>query len=274
MVKFIFINLFFIFLYFYKVSLNYKNPNKLYMLIGKKGAGKSTYLTYLSIKYNKLGYKVFSNTEIYNTYKLDINDIGFYDFPKKSVLLIDEVGTIWDNRDFKNFKPEVRDFFKFQRKKEIICYLTSQSYDVDKKLRDLCDEMAILVNYMGIFSVYKRINKHLTIHNANDENNGESFLTETYNFDLPFFWKIIYIPRYVKFFNSFECPPLPKASRVRYKYNNEPYLYKLTKYKYYIKDKFNMLLDDIDKKYNERKYSFKIPVKYINNKSGAMYYDL
>ncbi len=27
-----------------------------------------------------------------------------------SCIIVDEVGMIWDNRNFKNFKPEVRDF--------------------------------------------------------------------------------------------------------------------------------------------------------------------
>ena len=151
MFKLILATLTVVFFYFYKVSLNYKNPYKLIMIFGKKGSGKNTLLTKWSIKYNKLGYTVYSDSEIFNTYKLNTNWIGKYDFPKNSVLLIQEAGMTWDNRNFKSFPSEVRDFFKLQRHKNVIVVLASQSFDVDKKLRDLTDEMYLIVNYMRIF---------------------------------------------------------------------------------------------------------------------------
>ena len=52
-----------------------------------------------------------------------IRDIGFKQIPPNSVLLVDEVGMIWDNRQFKNFKPEVRDWFKLQRHYRVKVYL-------------------------------------------------------------------------------------------------------------------------------------------------------
>ena len=159
-----------LFAYFYRVSLDYKNPYKLIMIFGKKGSGKNTLLTKWAIKYSKLGYTVYSDSEIFNTYKLDNKWIGKYDFPKNSVLLIQEAGITWDNRNFKSFPQEVRDFFKLQRHKNVIVVLASQSFDVDKKLRDLTDEMYLIVNYMRIFSVAKRINKKITIQKADDPN--------------------------------------------------------------------------------------------------------
>lgn len=124
-----------IYLYFYRVSLKYKNPYKLIFVFGPKGSGKNTLLTKWSIKYNRLGYHVYSDSEIFNTYKLDTKWIGKYDFPKNSVLLVQEAGITWDNRNFKSFPQEVRDFFKLQRHKGVIVVLASQSFDVDKKLR-------------------------------------------------------------------------------------------------------------------------------------------
>lgn len=120
-----------LFAYFYRVSLDYKNPYKLIMIFGKKGSGKNTLLTKWAIKYTRIGYTVYSDSEIFNTYKLDNNWIGKYDFPKNSVLLIQEAGITWDNRNFKSFPAEVRDFFKLQRHKGVIVVLASQSFDVD-----------------------------------------------------------------------------------------------------------------------------------------------
>lgn len=207
------------------------------MIFGKKGSGKNTLLTKLSIQYNQKGYKVFSDSEIYGTFRLDTNWIGRYDFPENSVLMVSEAGITWDNRDFKSFSKEVRNFFKLQRHKKVIVYLASQSFDVDKKLRDLTDEMYLLTNYMGIFSVAKKINKHIAIHNASDENDGESFLTETYSFDFPWNWKLTYIPRYIAFFNSFEAQSFPAATRSRWRFINEEELYKLQRYHYYLASK-------------------------------------
>ena len=51
-----------------------------------------------------------------------------------SVIFIDEVGMIWDNRDFASFAHCVRDWFKLQRHYKCKVYLFSQSFDIDKKL--------------------------------------------------------------------------------------------------------------------------------------------
>ena len=45
------------------------------MIFGKKGSGKSTLLTKYSVKFNQLGWHVFSDTAIFGTYKLDANPI-------------------------------------------------------------------------------------------------------------------------------------------------------------------------------------------------------
>lgn len=258
MFKFICIVLFGTFAYFYWVSLKFVNPYKLIMLFGKKGSGKNTLLTKLSIKYNKMGYHVFSDSEIYNTFKLDNNWIGKYDFPENSVLMIEEAGIVWDNRNYKTFSADVRDFFKLQRHKKVIVYLASQSFDVDKKLRDLTDEMYLLVNYMGIFSIAKKIHKSISIHNASDNNNGESFLTETYSFGFPWEWKYTYIPRWIKFFNSFEAETFKQVNRKKYRFIDESELYKLTDYKYYKIAQIRNIKDQIIYKYYQSKMKFNI----------------
>lgn len=264
MFKFLLIVFFSVFGYFYVVSLRFRNPYKLIMLFGKKGSGKNTLLTKLSVKYNKMGYHVFSDSEIYNTYKLDTNWIGKFDFPENSVLMVSEAGITWDNRNFKSFSSEVRNFFKLQRHKKVIVYLASQSFDVDKKLRDLTDRMYLIVNYMGIFSVAKSINKSISIHNASDENNGESFLTETYSFGFPWEWIFTYIPRWIPFFNSFECESFPPAERSRYMFTDEAELYRLTDYKYYKLHEFRSYINRVVEWYKLKKESFNIRYKEYN----------
>lgn len=199
---------------FVKLTDSFVNYFTLIMIFGKKGSGKTTYLTKLAINYIKKGWVVYSTEDIPNTYKLDVDWIGKFRPRANSVLLIDEVGMIWDSRDFKNFRHEVRDFFKLQRHYKVKIFLFSQTFDIDKKLRDLTDEMYLLSKKFRIFSVGRRIRKFTTINNQASD--GVSKIDEGFEFD-PFFLPgsliFTFIPRYSSFFNSFYVPVLPEFPR-------------------------------------------------------------
>ena len=244
-IVFILFGLMFLFVLF---TNKYTNPYKLIMIFGKKGAGKSTTLTKLALQHIKKGWTVYSTELIPGTYYVRPDDIGFVDLPDvnfvprspndfrgirkllfcisdfffphkpKTLLLIDEVGMIWDNRNYKSFKPEVRDFFKLQRHRHIKCILFSQTFDIDKKLRDLTDEMFLIKNVFRVFSYGKRIRKFITITNGNS---SEDFgtLAEGLEFEsfLLFFAgsrTLTFIPKYSKYFNSYSAP---KLNSIEYK---------------------------------------------------------
>lgn len=207
---------FLIFIFIYdRLTKSYLNPYKLIMVFGKKGSGKTTYLTKVALKNIRAGRKVYSTIYIPGTELFSVSDIGNYTFPKGSVILIDEVGMIWDNRDFKNFKPNVRDYFKYQRQYKNTVYLFSQTFDVDLKLRNLTDEMYLLKNVGRIFSVARKINKNITIQKG-DEGKA-STLVDDYVFASIFEKNGIqftFIPRYVDFFKSYDPKPLPNIESV------------------------------------------------------------
>lgn len=98
-----------------KLTRKYVNPYKLHFFIGKKGSGKSTVLTKIALQSLKQGKTVFSTEPIPGTYVLKPEDIGFYEFPPGSVILIDEVSLVWPNRDWKKLKGEVVEWFRLQR---------------------------------------------------------------------------------------------------------------------------------------------------------------
>ena len=208
------------------------------------------------------GYKVFSNVEIFGTYKFDPEEFGFVQFPPKSVILIDEVSLIWDNRNFKSFKPEVARYLRLMRHYKNIVFMFSQSFDVDKKIRDLCDQMYLASNIFGFLSVARKIKKTPTLHQPSEGSDGsrqqEGFITENYTFYPPSEWICTYIPRYIKFFNSFEVDPMPNVHRIRYRFINEPYLYKLTHYSFYKKDQLNDFKMRLMKHLHEEKFGFNI----------------
>lgn len=134
------------------------NPYKLYIIIGNKGTGKTAYMTSLAHKYSKKGYKVYTNFGIFEKLPTKYWEL---DFPPNSVIFVDECGIVHDNRSYKNFPPSCGDFYKYQRKNKLIVYLSSQTIDIDKKIRDLADYHILLRRFMPIvFPVYyKRINK-------------------------------------------------------------------------------------------------------------------
>ena len=119
---------------------------------------------------------------------------------------------IWDNRQFKNFKPEVRDWFKLQRHYRVKVYLFSQTFDIDKKLRDLTDDMFLIEKKFRIFAYGKRIIKKCVLTEASADQ--PSRIDENLTFDsFLFFWAgsrtLTLIPRWAASFDSFAAPALP-----------------------------------------------------------------
>lgn len=188
----------------------YINPYKLYLVFGKKGSGKSTYLVKLAKQHLKRGWIVYTNMEelcMPGVRHFNIQHLGDFVPEARSLLLLDEVGMIWDARDYKVFKPCVRDFFKLQRHYHVKVYMASQTFDVDKKLRDLCDGMFLHTNFARVFTLGKRITRKVVITQSTSE--AESRISEDLVM-LPFWeWTLTYIPRWAKYFDSHSIPNKP-----------------------------------------------------------------
>lgn len=189
----------------------YANPYKLIMVFGKKGSGKSTLIAKLALKHIKKGKIVYSTIDlkIPGVRVFDVQNIGQFVFPEDSVVFIDEVGMIWDNRDFKKFRTDVRDYFKLQRHYRNTVYLFSQTFDIDVKLRNLTDYMFMVKNYGNVFSVAHRVSRKLVVVEPTAESEGR--IADGYELQ-PLILQLIgmriayftFIPRWTKYFNSFE----------------------------------------------------------------------
>lgn len=188
----------------------YLNPYKLYLVFGKKGSGKSTYLVKLARQHLKRGWIVYTNMDelcMPGVRHFNIQHLGDFVPESRSLLLLDEVGMIWDNRDYKVFKPCVRDFFKLQRHYHVKVYMASQTFDVDKKLRDLCDGMFLHTNFLRVFTLGKRIVRKVVLTQSTSE--AESRISEDLVM-LPFWeWTFTYIPKWAKYFDSHSIPDKP-----------------------------------------------------------------
>ena len=75
----------------------YQNRWKLYMIFGKKGSGKSTFLAKTAIRYIKYGYNVYTNMPdlmISGVRFIDIDQLGKFVPVANSVLLCEARKTI------------------------------------------------------------------------------------------------------------------------------------------------------------------------------------
>lgn len=224
-------------------KVRYSNPYKLIMVFGKKGSGKTTLLTKLALKYIKRGIPVYSTTPVPGAYLFDPHEIGMSDFPPDSVIFVDEVGLVWNSRDFKTFSGDVRKYFKYQRHLRHTVYLFSQAFDIDKNLRDLTDYMYIVRCYMNFISIASMVGKRIAVVSASQsgvDSKGESRICDDYYVTTPLMALagsriFTYIPAYSKYYDSFEpvmfgkspaltyIPPLPRKEKLRVRVKNRFY---------------------------------------------------
>lgn len=198
--------------FFIYLVIRFRNPYKLIMIFGKKGSGKTTLITKLAYKYWRKGRPVYSTISTPFSQIFDVQLIGQQVFPDNAVVFIDEVGMIWDNRSYKQFRNDVRDYFKLQRHYRNTVYLFSQSFDVDIKLRNLTDHMYLVKCYFGFFSVARKIRRNIVLVEATAE--GESRIADNLEFTSIFTWLFdgaifTWIPRWVRYFDSHERADLP-----------------------------------------------------------------
>lgn len=128
-----------------KVNKLFYNPYKLILYAGEKGQGKTLKLAEIANKHDKV-YSNFGIGEALN------QEYWKYDYPENSALFIDEIGLKHNNRNFKSFPEGAVEFFKYQRKKKLYIYLSSQTMDFDKKIRDMLDYMVIVKRLPNPFS--------------------------------------------------------------------------------------------------------------------------
>lgn len=250
-----------ILVYVIRKGKKYKSPFKVITIFGKKRSGKTTLLQKFAIQYQRKGYKVFSNVELFGCYQLDVATLGKVQYPYRSVLIVDEASMYWDGRNFKSFDLALSDYLRMIGHFGNVVIFASQTFDIDKRLRDQTDEMYLCSNVLGFFSIAKKIRKKPTLHKpleVEGRTSGEGYIADDYRFELPLFWKYTYIPRWAKFFNSFEYTPLTPVQMIIYKFKDYAKLYRLKSYRYYKLDQIRNTVKEIRKKYKEVRGSLRV----------------
>lgn len=196
---------------------SFLNPYKLVFIFGKKGSGKSTILSKLAYKYLKQGKIVYSTEElkfkikgqIKSTFNIDPKRIYKYKFDPGTIILIDEVSLIWDNRNFKTMDPKVVEWFRYQRHYKVRTYMFSQTFDIDKKLRDLSDDMYLVNKLFRVWAVARHmVRKPVVVHpSAESPARIDDDIIEDGLLLAPFGGCIVaFIPHWAKLFDSFKKP--------------------------------------------------------------------
>lgn len=178
-------------------------------IFGAPRSGKTTLLAKLSRYFLKQGRRVYSNFPLKDVIEISDEELGYFDFGENAVLLLDECGISYNNRDAFSKKALMSDpdrlrYWKLIGHYKATVFVASQGWnDIDLKIRNLSTHYIYIKKcIIPGFTLIKPVYKHCDI----DENTHEP--TDYYSFALFFEWKLLLRRRYYKYFDSYECPTL------------------------------------------------------------------
>lgn len=200
------------------LTAKFVSPYTLDIYFGRKGCGKSSTLQRLAAKHRKYGWNCYcddGNTLQPFVIPIDAKHIYQYRFPPNSVVFIDEINLLWDNRKFKDFPDGLQYFLRMQRHKKIKLIMFSQTYDCDLKIRNLADRLYICNKFARVFTFCKAYVKCPVVLTS-EQTTTEARISDDFK-PLPFWCNTFtFIPRWVKKYDSFrdEDPYVKKDAPV------------------------------------------------------------
>ena len=155
------------------ISRYCNNPYTLHLVVGSKGSGKSLYMSKIADDWlKKHRGEVYSNMGIGNELR---EKYWLENYPPDSLILIDEIGVIHPDRGFKSFPFECAEWYKMSRKRRLTIVVSSQTMDVDKKIRMLCDKIFVC-RKMGFFCVMTPYRAAITM--VENEDKGHDLVND------------------------------------------------------------------------------------------------
>ena len=187
---------------------------------GLPGSGKSTFLASIAYHFLRRGIRVFVNKDfpIDGCCLYDWDQLGNFDM-SNSLILIDEVSLYADNRDFKKFGKQLKQFMILHRHYHCDVIWCTQQFDgVDRKIRELTNALFYIRIAPFGFSYAVRLQKYMHVPTIREvRRQGAAEITSLWV--RPSLLSMILTPRksfkfcwrnrYYKLFDSFDAPVLP-----------------------------------------------------------------
>lgn len=188
------------------IKKRFSSPFKLIMVFGKKGSGKSCFMVHEMLRHLKRGWIVYTDlpVNIKGVRLINALDLSTFKPEANSLVCLDEAGLTFNNRNYKTFSDGMTEYVKLQRHFKVKMIINSQSFDVDKKLRDCTDSLILQSNILNVISISRPILRSVTLVEPSAE--GESRIADRLVFDKIWHWRIYLMPKYFKFFDSFAVP--------------------------------------------------------------------
>lgn len=196
---------------------------------GVPGSGKTTILTALAQKELRRIRRGTSSYEhvLTNFYCVGCERVEFFDFNTYSVhnclILLDELTLDADSRSFKSFPQGIKEFIVMHRHlRNDIIYFVQDYSRIDKTIRELTNELWYVRKpvfpFFRRFSICRRIFRNIVINEfTSDLVLGYRFSKFMERLFIPHgTFKIIYRPRWYRFFDSFDEGALAERSELPY----------------------------------------------------------
>ena len=176
---------------------------------GVPGCGKSTTLVREYRKNRKKYKNIYTlNIDIKGCKRIKREDLENYKFTN-ALILWDEITMDADNRSYKTFSNDLRDFFLLHRHLGVdIIYATQNFENVDKKVRDLTSELWYMsksvIPILSEFTTTKRIYRNVNINeNTSELTLGYRFCNLIEGIFVSNF-KCIFRRKYYKYYDSWD----------------------------------------------------------------------
>lgn len=196
------------FLAFKYYTLKFRNPYTLTLIYGKKGCGKSTIAQKIIWHHWKRGWNVYCNigdSRMKYCQEIDASKLWEQKIKEHSLIVIDEVNLLWDNREFKTFPKELGQWFRLQRHYKVKVILFSQTADADKKIRDLTDRVYLCRRFMDVLIYCIPYEKDIVYKEPEKAFDASGFMDVYKKLSFgPFGCMFCYLPKWIKTHDSFK----------------------------------------------------------------------
>lgn len=199
--------LFLFFVPWHLLTRKYKQNPAISLWIAQIGAGKSSTMAKNILKATSDNKTVYCNCEDVNIPKTRIfktYDLGNYKV-QDAQIEVDEISVYYDNRNYKQTSAQFIRWLRYIRHERLSCNLYTQSYDVDKKIRTLCQRIWFGQKVLRVFTIWRKLRKSIAL--RDDALSADTQIADQLKFEpwfIPGNIKITFIPKYVKYFDSFK----------------------------------------------------------------------